>query len=274
MKKLMIAALAVASVGAAYASDACGYITPDTAWVYKWTFSGKTTVGKTLKAAKVAKGNACGYSGSSSAQTTVCGYAVRVPASLKIEGYTWVCKPGCGSDAFEQFAEQNEIFWQNKPFKASLSGGVATDISNIIGTKAKQFEAAGIAKFTAYADNVLGGNDQGAYTLTYAGLGKYDAKNSRVSSVAGNFAGVLDQPYYIGSVTVGLLEIWCPPAGFWECNTGALLCGPSVAFGKWNAKFQSSLSKKYLNVSGSWNGGENAILKKVPKWAAFLNRAE
>ena len=151
MKKLMIAALAVASVGAAYASDACGYITPDTAWVYKWTFSGKTTVGKTLKAAKVVKGNACGYSGSSSAQTTVCGYAVRVPASLKIEGYTWVCKPGCGSDAFEQFAEQNEIFWQNKPFKASLSGGVATDISNIIGTKAKQFEAAGIAKFTAYA---------------------------------------------------------------------------------------------------------------------------
>ena len=269
MKKLMIAALAAVAVGGAYAADACGYVVRDTAWVYKWTFSGKTTVGSPVKAAPAAKGSACGYTGGNGGgTTTTCGLAVRIPASLKIEGYTWVCKPGCGSDAFEQFAELNEVFWQTKPFKASMSGGVATDISNIIGKKAKQFEAAGTATFSAYADHVLG-NDQGTYTLTYAGLGKYDSKNSRVSSVSGNFAGYLDQPYYIGKI--GTVD--CPPAGFWECTTLTLTCGSSVAFGKWSAKFQSSLSKKYLNESGSINGGENAIFKKLPKWASDLNRA-
>ena len=262
MKKLMVAALAVASVAGAYA--ACDYQPRDTAWVYKWVFSGKTTIGATVKAAPV-KGNSCGYTpGGTDAGT--CGLAVRVPASLKIEGFTWVCNPGCGSDAFEQFAELNEVFWQTKPFKASMSGGVATAVSNIIGKKATQFEAAGVANLSAYADHVLG-NDQGTYALTYAGLGKFDQKNNRVVSVAGNFAGVLDQPYYIGKID----KTYCPPAGFWDCVTGDLLCGPSVAYGKWSAKYVSTLSKAYLNEKGSYKGGVNAIFAKLPKWAEYMN---
>ncbi len=227
MKKLMIAALATVAVAGAYA--ACDYVAPDTAWVYKWTFSGKTTVGTPVTATVVK--NACGYNGSTGA-AGACGLAVRVPASLKIEGYTWVCKPGCGSDAFEQFVEINEIFWQTKPFKASMSGGVSTCVSNIIGKKAKQFEA--------------------------AGLGKYDAKNGRVTSVSGNFAGFLDQPYYIGKIGT----TYCPPAGFWDCVTGALTCGPSVAYGKWSAKYMSSASKKYLKYG---------TLPSVPSWVRHLN---
>lgn len=253
MKKLMIAALATVAVAGAYA--ACDYEAPDTAWVYKWTFSGKTTVGTPVTATVIK--NACGYNGSSG-DAGACGLAVRVPASLKIEGYTWVCKPGCGSDAFEQFAEIQEIFWQTKPFKASMSGGVSTCVSNIIGKKAKQFEAAGLAEFSAYADNALTGNDQGTYLLTYAGLGKYDAKNGRVTSVSGNFAGFLDQPYYIGKIGT----TYCPPAGFWDCVTGALTCGPSVAYGKWSAKYMSSASKKYLKYG---------TLPSVPSWVRHLN---
>ena len=256
MKKLMIAALATVAVAGAYA--ACEYtpVVKDTAWVYKWTFTGKTTVGKPVTA-KAVKGGACGYA-PTPGETGSCGLAVRVPASLKIEGYTWACKPGCGSDAFETaMIEQQEIFWQTKPFKASMSGGVSTCVSHIIGKKAKQFEAAGVAEFSAYADHVLG-NDQGTYVLTYAGLGKYDTKNDRVTSVSGNFAGFLDQPYYIGQI--GIQD--CPPAGFWDCMTGALTCGPSVAYGKWSAKYMSSASKKYLN---------KGVIPSIPSWVNPLN---
>ena len=88
MKKLMIAALAVASVAGAYA--ACSYTEPTTAWVYKWTFTGKTTFGVKPAAVKVETG-LCGYTGGGSSDVTC---TVRAPASLKIEGYTWYCEPG------------------------------------------------------------------------------------------------------------------------------------------------------------------------------------
>ena len=235
MKKL-IAIAVLASMGGAFA--ACEYIAPDTAWVYKWKFTGKTTFGK--KPGKVTTVTGlCGYKETSTASCTV-----RAPASLKIEGYTWYCKPICGSDTFEDFAEVNEIFWQKKPFKASLAGGVATDVSNIIGKKAKQFEAAGTATFTEFING--GAVKEGTYTLTYAGFGKYDQKNSRVKCVKGNFAGYLDQPHYISTKD-------CLNAGFWDCDNNLVCEGTSVAYGKWCAKFQKSASNsgKYLLTGSS-----------------------
>ena len=243
MKKLMIAALAVASVAGAYA--ACSYDAPTTAWVYKWTFTGKTTFGVKPAAVKVETG-LCGYTGGGSSDVTC---TVRASASLKIEGYTWYCEPGCGSDYFEKFTEVNEIFWQTKPFKATLAGGVATDVSNIIGKNAKQFEAAGTATFTEFIN--YGSTEEGTYTLTYAGLGTYDLKNSRVSSVSGNFAGYLDQPHYITAQI-------CGNAGYWDCETLALECtGTSVAFGKWTAKYQASASNKFY---------QRGTLPSIPNW--------
>jgi len=104
MKKLMTLA-ALAAVTGAFA--ACEY-TPEvktTAWVYQWKFSGKTTYGVKPATVKATKG-VCGYTtGGDAAACTV-----RAPASLKIEGYTLYCEPGCGSDYFEKFAEVNEIF--------------------------------------------------------------------------------------------------------------------------------------------------------------------
>ncbi len=248
MKKL-IALATVLAIGGAFA--ACQYDPLPTAWVYKWKFSGKTTFG--VKPAKVkVESGLCGYSGGEQGGGTC---TVRAPASLKIEGYTWVCEPGCGSNAFEQFAELNEVFWQKKPFKASLAGGVATDVSNIIGKKAKQFEAAGTATFTEFIN--AGAVEEGTYTLTYAGLGKYDLKNSRVKSVSGNFAGFLDQPHYIAKGDV------CGNAGYWDCESLSLVCtGTSVAYGKWCAKFQKSASKKYL---------KNGRLPKIPSWVRQMN---
>ena len=244
----MIAALAAFSVASVYA--ACSYTAPTTAWVYKWKFTGKTTYGVKPAKIKVETG-LCGYTGGGG--TASC--SVRAPASLKIEGYTWYCEPGCGSDYFEKFAEVNEIFWQTKPFKASLAGGVATDVSNIIGKKAKQFEAAGTATFTEFVN--YGTTEEGTYTLAYAGLGSYDLKNNRVSSVSGNFAGYLDQPHYISTKE-------CINAGYWDCVTLTLQCtGTSVAYGKWSAKYQSSASKKFYS---------KGTLPKVPSWVRQMNQ--
>lgn len=249
MKKV-IAIAALAAISSAFA--ACDYVAPDTAIVYKWKFTGKTTFGvkpATVKTKTVT--GLCGYTGSTCSTSGTSCETVRAPASLKIEGYTWQCKPACGSVAFESWAEVNEIFWQKKPFKAAIAGGVSTDISNIIGKKQKQFEAYGIAHFEEW---INGCTKEGTYTLAYAGLGKYDLKNCRVKCCKGNFAGYLDQPHYISKDK-------CVDAGYWicDCNANQLSCkNPSVAFGKWSAKYQKSASKKYL---------KSGKLPKAASWA-------
>lgn len=247
--KLMTMIAAVLAVGGVLAD--CSYNSNPTAWVYKWKFTGKTTYGTKPQRVKTVQ-SLCGYNGGGSESACV----VRTPSSLKIEGYTWMCEPGCGSDGFEMFPEVNEIFWQKKPFKASLAGGVAAEVSNIIGKNAKQFETAGTATFTEFINE--GTIQEGTYTFTYAGLGKYDQKNGRVKSASGNFAGFLNQPHYI-------TKEFCGNAGFWECGTPLTLeCeGKSVAYGKWSVKYQKSASKKFLSYGR---------LPKVPSWAKHMNQ--
>ena len=244
MKKLMALA-AIAVVGSTFAAQ-CGYTptTPvqKTAWVYTWKFSGKTTEGAALKDVKV-PGGACGYNGD-----TIKGGYVRVPASLKIQGYTYYCSPVCGSDDFETISE--EFFYMTKPEKSYLEGGVTLEVSNIIGKKAKQFEMAGKANFVEFLD--LAGADKTAYDLTFAGLGKYDSKNSRVSSVSGNFAGTAYPIWYVSNKV-------CAEAGYYDCETGVLkYAAPSVAFGKVSVKYNKSAAKRYLE------GKKVAV--KYPSW--------
>ena len=238
---------AVLAAGAAF--GACEYVAKDTAWVYKWKFTGKTTYG--AKPSKVkSTANLCGYNGKSAATCVV-----RCPASLKIEGYTWICSPGCGSDSFETISEVNEVFWQKKPVKAAFSGGVATEICNIIGKKADKCEIGGNATFKEFCNGAAPG---GLYKFTYAGLGKYDKRNNRVKSASGNFAGNVIEPVVID----GCDPI---PMGFWECGTLNSVCDnciPTVIYGKWSVKYQKSASKKYLR---------NGRIPKYPAWARNLN---
>ena len=241
MKKIMIA-VAVAAMGvAAFGGNCAPEQAKDAAWVYQWKFTGKTTAGK--KGVKANK-SVCNPG------QDACTY--RAKASLKIQGYTYACNPGCGSDAFEAFAESLEVFYMTKPWKASMSGGVNTELSHIIGSNKKQYEAAGVAEFTEDAENVT-------YTLAYAGLGKYDLKNSRVSSVSGNFAGIASQAW-----AYNLKKDLCIKAGYWDCATRALVCdGPTVAFGKFSAKFKKSAAKKYA---------AKGTAAKLPSWVKWLNK--
>ena len=253
----MIAAVAAIVAGGAFAN--CGRGTPGNPascsvqdWVYTWKFSGKTTEGVKVKGSDATE-DLCG-------RGTPAGddVYVRVPASLKIQGYVAYCDVSCGSEMFEVIAAENEFFWQTKPEKIVLDGGLNLEVSNVIGKKKKQYEVAGTAEFTGYYT----ATDPVTYQLTLAGLGKYDKKNDRVSSASGNFAGTLVQfPWYVSNSV-------CKPAGAWTCCTfdfidpqvvGAL---PSVAYGKWSVKYNKKLSKKLQG-----NNGLDAVVKATPKWA-------
>jgi hypothetical protein len=234
MKKSILALAAVAA-GVAFGSNCSPDPDPckDNAWVYQWKFTGKTTAGKVAaaKASACAAGEDCTY---------------RVKSSLKIQGYTYACGCDCGTEGFEAFDEALEVFWMAKPWKTYLTGGVSTEVSHIIGKKKKQYEAFGVAEFN---DPVAGST----LVLSYAGLGKY--KKGRVSSVSGNFAGAVSVGY-----AYNVKKDICINTGYWDCNTLALVgCGePTVAFGKWSAKFKKSASKKY---------GKSGKTAKIPNYA-------
>ena len=236
MKKLMIAAVVAAVAGGTFAAN-CGpepVVAKDTAWVYQWKFTGKTTEGAEVADVTV-KGN-CG--------PTVIGLncTVRVPASLKIQGYTAFCNPGCSSDFFPKFAEANEIFWQTKPFKTILWGGVSTELCHIIGRANKKCEVYGTAAF----DGPVGTVGKIHYDIAYAGLGKMAQTDSKkhITSVSGNFAGTLSQPWLV-------TDKKCVLAGYWNCADLSLQCAaPSVVYGKWSAKYKYAMSDNF--AAGKW----------------------
>lgn len=235
MKKLIITAMcAIGMIATTF--GACNYKpveVKDTAWVYNWKFTGKTTEG-VEKTTKV-KASAC------SAAPVTC--SVRVPTSLKIQGYTMVCSPGCG-DTFGEFEETSEVFWSTKPGKFSLAGGIQVEVMNIIGKKAKGVEVGGIAEFDG---------DDMSYDLVFAGLGKYDKKKSRMTSASGTFAG-------FG------VPCDCAASSVWDCTSLTLLCDENpntVAFGRWNVRLDKKASKKYA---------DKGTLPHIPRWAAWKNR--
>ena len=222
MKKLILLA-GVLAIGGAYAAS-CQFIdkkpTPssnDSAWAYKWKFTGKTT--KAVKA--------------------VCPKdpITRSSASLKIQGWSFYCDPDC--DDFET-EEADEIFWQTKPSKKILDGGAVFELANIIGKNGKNYEAAGTAKF---ADD----DKKTQYDLTFAGLGKFDQKKKRVKSISGNFAGTASAPWLNDKTgcSSDISQVWtccgCPDQDAW-----------TVAYGKWSIKYNKSWSKKYANGKAKW----------------------
>lgn len=244
MKKTIVTIMGVITSFMAIAGNCSPTPVEDTAWVYEWKFTGKTTSGVAVKQVVSSPCHA--------GDDVAC--AARTPASLKIQGYTYYCSPGCGVDSFESdLAEANEIFWSTRPYKCSLAGGLTTEVCNIIGKKKDKTEIAATATFD---DPVSGGT----YTFTLAGIGKYDAKKGRISSCSGNFSGTLSKPVYFS-------KNLCSPiyAGCWTCGDLLMDCEekPTVVYGKWSCKFKKTLSKKYL---------KNGTTGKTPSWVEALNQ--
>lgn len=248
MKKLMIAAAAVALVGGAYAScaDVPGPspVTPDAA-VYAWQFKGKTGTGVVIKGSEGVSSSTC-----TDTPWSIPAEVIRVPGTLAIQAYTYICEDECTTFEANLQNPTKQEYFATKPFKSSIyltQFIKAVDVAHIIGKKYNQYELAGDAEFA-----FTGNDPQETFAVKFAGFGSYDSKNGRVSSISGNFAGTQTPPRYPGKVA-GMTES-CPPADYWTCAyvyAGAP-SDPSVAYGTWSLKYNAAASKKLANNGNYW----------------------
>ena len=249
MKKLMIAAAAVAMVGGVYAASGCNpqEVKPvDSAWVYNWKFTGKTTEGVLKVTEAIPVG--CLVGGIPSQME-----AIRVPASLKIQGYTVKCNPTCLDVEEAAFvgnsAKEGEAFWITKPTKGFfgailkdgtvIPAGVSFKFGNVIGRAAGKYEVLGSFKGIESLNGEI-------YALAFAGQGSYNKNKTRVTSASGNFAGTMIVPHY--HVYVKELD-GCPKATVWDCAGFQFLNVEdhafTAAFGKWSMKYNATASANF-----------------------------
>ena len=276
MKKLMIAVAAAAMVGGAFAGGACDWNpgsdpVTGTAWVYTWKFTGKTAVGAPV--------STTGSKATVSGCDFVPGFAgascvIRVPGSLAIKGYTYLCDPECAVDDYNQFKEDaweflNSVkkdagisFYMTKPYKDIVKAEFKTAVANVIGREGGKFELAGDATFTSL------NTPAEEFVLTYAGFGKYNQSKQRVTSVSGNFAGTAKQPYYVptaAQIKSGKAE--CLPAIVWDCAVVNWIDDEtSIAYGNFSVKFNADAAAKFYAGKG---------YVALPSWtSALIMKAE
>ena len=239
MKKLMLVA-AVAAVAGAQAAclDGPGTTTSSAAAVYVWQFKGKTST-----AVKVSE-----TTGGGCVDPVTTGCAVRIPGSLAIQAYSYICDYYC--ESFDSLlAGSPTQYFAAKPWKSLVyekSGIFTIDVAHVVGKSASQYELEGVAGFPF--TNAADLNE--VFELTFAGFGAFDKKTGLVTSVSGSFAGKQTPPRYNGKI--GTLS--CPPADYWDCQTLLLKGDPtasSVAYGNWSVKYNASYSKK-LAANKNW----------------------
>lgn len=255
MKKLMVFALALASVGAAYAGCSPTPVTTNAAVVYNVKFNGKTTVGKS-SAIKGTSGSACtpGSSG-----TNAC---VRIPnAAISIEGFLVSCGVTCDTSLTTDGA--TGTFWMTKPYKVGVDSAELKTLNlNVIGASKKDAEVYGTFKgtLTDIEGQTIGAtDDQGAWQ--FAGFGKFGTvtvdsankvKANIYTSLCGNFVGEMTKSYYVNKGS-------CCATIVWACSdlATAIEDKDTVAFGTWSIKYNSSASKKYA---------KDGTTPKTPSW--------
>ena len=249
MKKLMIAAAVLAVAGAQAAClDAPG--TPDVAApadVYVWQFTGKTSTAVLIKNTTSTGG------GCVDVVTSTDACAIRIPGTLAITAYTYICDDECWQ--FDTLLANSPVqYLATKPWKSATynTGSEWTiNVAHVVGKAKNQYELEGTVKFPFTNASDL----QEVFELTFAGFGVYDKKNGRMTSVNGNFAGTQTPPRYNGVVKVDAqTTLACPPADYWNCQTLDFARAPedpSVAFGNWNVRYNATYSKK-LAANGNW----------------------
>ena len=153
-------------------------------------------------------------------------------------------------------------YYATKPFKGMayrLVGNDPTDgvqpgthikVAHVIGKSHNQYELGGVARF-AFGGTGYAQDPQQVFELTFAGFGSYSAKNGRISSVSGRYAGSLQPPRY-NSVVNG---VGCPAADYWDCatlNYAGAAGTRTVAYGTWSVKYNSAASKCLESNSKYW----------------------
>ena len=250
MKKVMMLAAIAALAGGAFAQAPCVIgPTPVTtnASVYAWKFTGKTTVGTLLTQRVINLGSNCSLGAGSS--NIVC--AIRIPGTLAIQGYTYYCDNCCDSFASGTAGSSPTKFYMTRPFQDVLAANLSLDVAHIIGTRATQYEAEGVAVFdsTEPAEK---------WTLTFAGFGSFNTTLKVPTVISGNFAGKLESPYYVARGV-------CSPADYWDCATllpAGKASDPGIAYGTWSVRYNAAASRVFRArgtriAVPAWAGGSN-----------------
>jgi hypothetical protein len=83
-----------------------------------------------------------------------------------------------------------------------------------------------------------------AIAIYAAGFGRFDSRNGIMRNIAGNFAGLIDAPYYVGRDV-------CAPALAFDCCSCDAEYNQSVIFGDWAMKYNAALSQLAVVDAGS-----------------------
>ena len=233
MKKIMMLAAVAAMAGGAFAQAPCelgSAAVTTNASVYAWKFTGKTTVGTLLTTRVISSGSNCSLG---STTNIVC--AIRIPGTLAIQGYTYYCDNCCDSFSSGTSGSSPTKFYMTRPFQdVFATPNISLEVAHIIGTRATQYEAKGTATFTST-------DPSETWTLWFAGFGSYNTSLRVPTVVSGNFAGILESPYYVARGV-------CSPADYWYCAT-LLPAGHAdeagIAYGTWSVRYNASASRVF-----------------------------
>lgn len=250
MKKL-IALAAIAAVGATF--GACEEEPAECVFAYSVSLSGKTSVAKATKAPK-----------SNCDDPSVC---YRKSGSFKAKGYVYgkteladggECSDDtCGCNEWTGEGAVSSYIWNTKTLKA-IEGFEFSSLARIGAAKSEK------AKTVEVIGTLEG--------LTLAGFGRYDMKNSRITSASGYFAGTLAAPECeTCTYDATACEDDCESVGsvaFEICSDSEVDSdGATVpAYGKWTIKYNKSVAKKLAKT-----GDELDVTVVVPSKVIAAN---
>jgi hypothetical protein len=229
MKKLMIAALAVASI-TAFAANTCAPDDPvvtEPTLVYSFKANVKTTKGLSYVNSYDA-GSVC----APDPQTDKS--VIRVPDTTALAGWIYDCTATC-----ETIANGSIVVWDTKR-KAQLDEAAMEKILlQVIGKKQADAEFAFKLTGTFKYDDV---RQQALTEVIFAALGKFSVAKGFYTSFTGNFAGTAAASYDLTTKK----NVNCDPSQVWLCtDLLTLVEADTVYYGTWSAKYNASASKKY-----------------------------
>ena len=229
MKKLMIAALAVAGL-TAFANDCAPEdpVVTEPTLVYSFKASVKTTKG--VSGTSVTNpGTIC-----APADDIISSTVIRVPDTTTLAGWIYDCTATC-----ETIGTGSVVIWDSKR-KAQLTGAALEKlVLQVIGKKQGDAEFA----FKLGGSFAYDSTRQQALTeVIFAGLGKFNKAKGFYTSFSGNFAGTAAASYDLTTKK----NVICDPSQVWLCtDLSTLTDADTVYYGTWSAKYDSSASKKF-----------------------------
>ena len=230
MKKLMIAALAVASISAFAANDCTPEdpVVTEPTLVYSFKANVKTTKGVS-GSTTTPTGSIC-QPGEPVTSSTV----IRVPDTTTLAGWIYDCTATC-----ETIGTGSIVVWDSKR-KAQLDDAAMDKILlQVIGKKQADAEFAFKLTGTFKYDDV---RQQALTEVIFAALGKYSVAKGFYTSFSGNFAGTAAASYDLTTKK----NVICDPSQVWLCtDLTTLVDQDTVYYGTWSAKYNASASKKY-----------------------------